>query len=279
METLGNWLRAAREAKGITFQDVEAAIRIRVRYLEALETGDYGVMPGGEPQVRGFLRRYASFLGLSPEEAIARYEQEVYGGRREPVPVAPPAAPSSTPAPSPEMEITPSPWRWVQVAGVVGLVVLLVAGGVWLLARSGLFGGGEATPAPTAVVGLSPLSTATESAVLTPTQTVAPQATPTFPVAASGGVTLTLEPLEHVWVRVAVDGFVAFEGMLSPENPQSWAGEELVVVETGNGAGVIAVVNGQTQGTLCGRGEVCARGWGPEGEVQVPPPSGNAEGH
>lgn len=273
MENLSTWLRTAREARGLTFRDVEAAIRIRVRYLEALEAGDYDVMPGGEPQVRGFLRRYASFLGLSPEEAISRYEQELYGGRPEPAPVARPIPQPAGLTPSPERAAAPFPWRWLQVIGVVGVVALLVLVSVWLLGRSSLPGGRETTPAATTPIleGLSPLPPVTTP--VAPAQTAAPQATPTFPVAAGGGITLTLEPLEHVWVRVAVDGFVAFEGILSPENPQSWAGEELVVVETGNEAGLIVVVNGQPLGTLCGRGEVCARGWGPEGEVRVPPPS------
>jgi hypothetical protein len=99
-----------------------------------------------------------------------------------------------------------------------------------------------------------------------------PEATPTFPASADGGVALTLEALEHTWVRVAADGFVTYEGMVTLDNPLSWTAAEMVVVETGNGAGVIAVVNGQSQGPLCGRGEVCARGWGPQGKIEVPPP-------
>ncbi|HID88405.1 MAG TPA: helix-turn-helix domain-containing protein [Anaerolineae bacterium] len=271
MENLGNWLRTAREARGISLQDVEAVTRIRTRYLEALETGDYGAMPGGEPQVRGFLRRYATFLGLPPEEAIARYEHEAYGERAEAVPAIPA---DRQPAPSPGIAIAPSPWRGLQVIAVVGVVALLILGGGWLLVRSGLFAGQGATPAPVAATEAVPTSTERVPTPDAGTETItSPQATPTFPIAASGGITITLEPLEHIWVRVTADGFTAFEGMLSPGSPQSWVAEELAVVETGNGAGLIVVVNGQPQGPLCGRGEVCARGWGPEGELEVLPPS------
>lgn len=272
MEDLGNWLRTAREAKGLSLQDVEAVTRIRARYLEALEVENYTAMPGGEAQVRGFLRRYASFLGLSPEEAIARYEQEVPKGREEAAPIVP--LPPRPVAPSPQMPITPSPWHRLQVPGAIAAVVLLVLAGLVLLSRSGLFSPSHATPpsaVPTDV--LQPIA---ESPVphLTPTGvSVPPQVTPVFPVAAGGGITLTLQPLEHVWVRVTVDGFTAFEGMLAPGSPQTWTAGELVIVETGNGAGVVAVINGQPQGPLCGRGEVCARGWGPAGEVNVPAPS------
>ncbi|MCK4473457.1 MAG: helix-turn-helix domain-containing protein, partial [Anaerolineae bacterium] len=51
METLGVWLRQTREARGDTLQDTEAATRIRVRFLEMLEAGDFAALPGGEVQV------------------------------------------------------------------------------------------------------------------------------------------------------------------------------------------------------------------------------------
>lgn len=267
-------LRAAREAQGFSYQDVEAATRIRTRYLEALETGRYDVMPGGEAQVRGFLRRYAAFLNIPPEEIIALYERETH---RE----AAPPSPAPAPAPPPSSRVSPAPAvrptspevlsrRRMSTPALLGLLVLigvLAVGAVWLATHSEqIFSGSRPTPtagAPRPAAFPSPMVTATPAA---PTSVPTPAATPTFPVSTSG-VTLTLEAREHVWVRVTVDGFTAFEGMLSPGAPQTWVGQEMVIVETGNGAGVIAIVNGQSQGPLCGRGEVCARGWGPEGEI------------
>ncbi len=267
-------LRAAREAQGLSYQDVEAATRIRSRYLEALETGKYDVMPGGEAQVRGFLRRYAAFLNIPPEEIIALYERETRQGTvpLSPVP-APPPPPSSGRSPVPTVRPTssePLPRRRLPIGALLGLLVLIGAialGAVWLATHSEqVFPGSRpvptaGTPRPAAFP--SPMFTATP---VFPTSVPTPAATPTFPVSTSG-VTLTLEAQEHVWVRVTVDGFTAFEGMLSPGTPQTWVGQEMVIVETGNGAGVVAIVNGQPQGPLCGRGEVCARGWEPTGEM------------
>lgn len=271
-------LRAAREARGLSYQDVEDATRIRARYLEALETGRYDVMPGGEAQVRGFLRRYAAFLNISPEEVIALYEREIHREALLPSPAPAPApAPSLKRSPAPAVRPT-SPERLsrrrLPVLALLGLLVLvgaLALGAVWLATRSEqVVPGSRPTPTagiPRPAVFPSPIVTAM---LASPTPVSAPAATPTFPVSTSG-VTLTLEAREHVWVRVTVDGFTAFEGMLSPGAPQTWVGQQMVIVETGNGAGVVAVVNGQTQGPLCGRGEVCARGWGPEGEIPVNP--------
>lgn len=291
---LGSRLRLAREMKGLSLQDVEAATRIRARYLEALEAGNYGVMPGGEAQTRGFLRRYASFLGIPPDDVILWYEQETRREVAEAVPGTPKAAEVAPVSPAPSVPARPSvpsapgaprvprpiSLQPVESAGVrvpwllilIGIFLLggLALGVVWLTTHPGrVFSGGAR---PTAVASParpmafpSPLAT---MAPASPTPPPTPTAAPTFPVSTSG-VTLTLEAREHVWVRVTVDGFTAFEGMLSPGNPQTWVGNEMVIVETGNGAGVVAVVNGQPQGPLCGRGEVCTRGWGPAGEIQV----------
>ncbi len=259
MERLGEWLRTAREAKGLSLKDVEDATRIRVRALAALERGDYEALTGGEPQVRGFLRRYAAFLGLPPEEVISRYEQEVYGEEG-------PPPPSTAPKPSASLHTIEirSP-RLNPLPIVVGVGFLLLVGlvGWWLLSGFGTL----TSPGPTVT---PPQGSPALPSSGTAAPSDGPPATPTFPIAPGGGVTLTLEPLEHVWVRVTTDGLTAFEGMLSPGIPQTWTGDELVAVETGNGAGVVVIVNGQNLGPLGKRGEVCIRGWGPEGEIELP---------
>jgi hypothetical protein len=114
-------------------------------------------------------------------------------------------------------------------------------------------------------------ATASGGVIMLSTQTPVPlTVVPTFPVDPEGYVMLTLQATEHVWVRVTVDGMTAFEGMLAPGQAETWSGKEEVAVETGNGAGLQVTVNGQLQGTMCGRAEACVRGWGPTGEVGVP---------
>ncbi|NTW09337.1 MAG: helix-turn-helix domain-containing protein, partial [Anaerolineaceae bacterium] len=61
--TIGDRLRTAREARGLTLQDVEKAIHIRVHYLQALEDDDFSRLPS-KTQARGFLRLYADFLKI-----------------------------------------------------------------------------------------------------------------------------------------------------------------------------------------------------------------------
>jgi cytoskeleton protein RodZ len=72
---IGNTLREARIRKGLTISDVETVTKIRSKYLEALEENDFEVLPG-PTVVKGFLRSYAVFLKLDPEELLAEYRNQ-----------------------------------------------------------------------------------------------------------------------------------------------------------------------------------------------------------
>ena len=268
MDNLGTWLKAARETKGVSLREVESVTRIRVRYLEALEVGDYAVMPGGEPQVRGFLRRYAAFLGLSSEEAVTRYNQDVHGGRPQPVV----SAPRPMPALSTDIVgVTPAR-RYLRMIAAVAAIIVLILVAWWLLSRGESGSDAPAEPSPQATQEIVQTDSTVPPTEETPTSDLQ-ETTVSEPIVAADSVTLTLEPLEHVWVRVTVDGFSTFEGIMAPAVPQTWIGQEMVLVETGNGAALIAMVNGQSEGFVGGRGEVSARGWSPEGELEVPLPT------
>ena len=62
-------LYAARERKGVDLYRAERDTKIRARYLGALERGDYKELPGAV-YTKGFLRNYALYLGLDPEEVL-----------------------------------------------------------------------------------------------------------------------------------------------------------------------------------------------------------------
>ncbi|HEX2170974.1 MAG TPA: helix-turn-helix domain-containing protein, partial [Dehalococcoidia bacterium] len=69
---IGELLRSQREERGLTLEQAEEVTRIRRRYLEALESGNFAELPG-EVYVRGFLRLYAEYLGLDPGAVLAAY--------------------------------------------------------------------------------------------------------------------------------------------------------------------------------------------------------------
>lgn len=73
--TLGERLQKLRGEFRMSLNEVSRATKIQVKYLECLESGQYGKLPA-EVYVRGFLRSYARHLGV-PEDVLLRlYDKE-----------------------------------------------------------------------------------------------------------------------------------------------------------------------------------------------------------
>jgi cytoskeletal protein RodZ len=69
---IGASLREARIKRGLSAADIQKAIRIRDRYLQALEEERWELLPG-DAYVKGFLRTYADFLGLDANLYVDEY--------------------------------------------------------------------------------------------------------------------------------------------------------------------------------------------------------------
>ena len=68
-------LREARNRGGYSIADAAHVLRIQEHYLEALEEGRFDLIPGSTYAI-GFLRSYAGFLGLDPDEIIDAFKRE-----------------------------------------------------------------------------------------------------------------------------------------------------------------------------------------------------------
>ena len=78
MPTLGEELRQKREQRRITLAEIAEATRIGTRFLKAIETDNFSILPGGI-FTRSFIRAYAKYVGMNEEEAIGLYLQQVAG--------------------------------------------------------------------------------------------------------------------------------------------------------------------------------------------------------
>lgn len=76
MADIGDKLRSAREAKGLSIADIEKATKIQSRYLEAIEQNDFDKLPG-DFYVRAFIRQYAQIVGLDGKELLSEYHKDV----------------------------------------------------------------------------------------------------------------------------------------------------------------------------------------------------------
>jgi cytoskeletal protein RodZ len=131
MFEIGSSLRQAREKRGLELDAVQRALRIRRRYLEAIENDRFDQLPG-EVYARGFLREYADFLGLDGSIYVEEYNARFAPREEHPI-----AVKSSTRALRPQ-----SSGRAVAVA-VLAAITVAVGIAAWRL------GGGASPPRPT----------------------------------------------------------------------------------------------------------------------------------
>lgn len=116
MESIGDKLRANREEKGFSIEQIARDTNIAKRYLEALEAEDFTAFPG-EPYLIGFLRNYADYLGLEPDEMVTLYRNFKI---------------QSQPLPMDELLVKKDrkiPWI---IFGAIVIIGALVAGGYFL---------------------------------------------------------------------------------------------------------------------------------------------------
>ena len=294
MSELGRLLYEARTARQLSLADVEAVTRIRQKYLEALETGDYARSPRGTV-ARGFLRTYAAYLGLDVQGVLDLYSQESGDANAE-IAMAEPGKPRLIDYRPLEVELIDpmAGSRWLPWAVALLVVAALAIGGWWLLNREpgwsplAAFGpAASVTPTSTAtqwVVTATPETTPTPTAPLPdptsdllplPTPTVPASPTPTLrPTATPEVVTaLALEVLasQHAWTRITVDGQIVEEGMLAPDASLVYEAEDSITIRTGNGGGVTLILNGEDLGVMGEVGEVVERSWvvGQEGVTET----------
>lgn len=303
MDELGNILREAREAKGLTLSEVQDEIRINAKFLAAMENGQYNLLPT-PVHVKGYLRNYARFLSLDPAPLLERYE---FGARNKPKKKPKPAALNSDLADLPPLPLRDDQPFFdpvnVELSGKKGsnsgsiqrlvlIIALLIA--LALIANrfiplfTGNRDGSEAitTSITEAVdniinnnVGGAEFETPTPDVSLIPgagnviTSTGRnivdiPTATATRPSlpATLDVIRLRLDITERTWLRVTIDGEIVFEGLARRgDDPYEWDAQQSVTLLTGNANGVFVTINDIELGKLGGRGEVVEETWNTTG--------------
>ncbi|MCT0001728.1 helix-turn-helix domain-containing protein [Lactobacillus delbrueckii subsp. lactis] len=151
MSGIGEQLRKAREAKGLSISDIEKATKIQSRYLEAIENNDFDKLPG-DFYVRAFIRQYAQIVGLDGKELLSQYQGEVANEvtsevsqpaasspaqeahEEEAAPVEPARISASRPAKREAAEKAPKDAKWrklvPRLALGCGIALLLLIGGM-----------------------------------------------------------------------------------------------------------------------------------------------------
>jgi cytoskeleton protein RodZ len=182
--TVGQRLREAREAKGLSIEDIAASTRIPTRHLTSLENSEWDKLPAATYSI-GFAKNYAGAVGLDRSEIGEALRSEMGGTR--PVTIYPEVYEAADPARTMPKGL---------VFGALALLAVVVIGLTWMSNRS--LEGDEAA--------------ATAENVAAPATDVAAPAPAPTPVAA-GPVVLTAT--DAVWIAVKDGGAILKQGELA----------------------------------------------------------------
>jgi len=181
--TVGERLRAAREAKGMSLEDIAAQTRIPRRHLESLETGDWEKLPAPTYTI-GFARSYAAVVELDRAEVADQLRNELGGYR-------PAVAAAEVFEPVDPARTMP---KWL-VLGAIGAVILLVILMTWLSNRS--------LDGPDSVNNVA-------------TAEATPVAQPAPPPAPAAQQPVVVTSTEAVWLQITDQGATIYSGVLQP---------------------------------------------------------------
>ena len=258
---IGLQLRDRRETLSLHLNEVERNTHVKAHYLEALEDGAMDRLPS-TVQTRGMLSNYASFLDMDVDAILLRFADALQARHREKNPLRPVRKTGQPIVPANLSSLS------TFVAGDmifgIGIAILLVGFAIWginyvLTVQS------EQEIQPTApsisdILLASPdPSMFTATPTLLPVESFSDEATPTIVIPtinANVSVQVNLVAVERTYLRVIVDGDVAFEGRVIPGNAYLFEAEDQVEVLVGSGAAVRVAYNGRDLGLMGTFGQV-----------------------
>lgn len=242
VHSVGSWLQSARESRGESLDDASRVTRIGKGYLIAIEQGELHKLPS-EAYVKGFIRLYATHLGLSGDEAVARLsgvQASATGNAGENVPR------SADVIGSEGIPGNNGYRRWA--IPLTLLFFLLVSA---LILRQKRYDPGPlvavpSKPSPGAQVSPPSVSPAGQpvNPPLPPVET-----TDTTPSAAesvqSGGIILRLKAVQTGKLHITIDGAVSQEYDLNVGDLVEWKAEKMFLLELDNAGSVEGDLNGR----------------------------------
>lgn len=258
LELFGEQLRKQREQKQISLANVSNTTRINIRFLKAIEAGDFSALP--QTYIRAFIREYARAVELDPDEVIREYDAATQPAvppssqgkpSQAPIPVTSPFRYEEAGAPKPH----PLPLlsqRNLAVAAIVVVAVLVVM-------YVATINKNAETQKEVPEVSFDNVVKETEAAVVKNDTAPAKAASAQHPVATTvlnDSLRLEITTLDSVWMTIVIDNVRKGEYLFPPHRKRTWVGKERFVVSLGNATSATFRLNGAELGALGKRGSL-----------------------
>lgn len=241
---IGPYLREIRESRGVSLDEAARVTRIGKNYLVAIEEESFDKLPS-VAYIKGFLRIYAVYLGLSGDEVVGRYESAL--APRPPQPAG--EARQSKPERKGDAKARRR-GRWF----VPFMLLVIVAAIAYLVDDK------EERPArveppvtrPRVVAApapVQPLRTSATARIATAPSPPVPEAK-VAPVSAGSepstkGIILKLKVTQDSRLNITIDDAISQEYDLKAGDLIEWKGERVFTLDLGNAGGIEAEFNGK----------------------------------
>jgi hypothetical protein len=255
-------LKAAREFKKVTLEEISTKTKIDITFLKALEDGRWDILP--EPYIKGFLKAYAQSVGMNVLKVLKKYDELEKGitdeedeESSEPSRVdLPPEPPSLLRSRFPAVKVkTHGLWYGL-------LVVVIVIVGIWVLSII------RSKPAE------EPDAPLEEQTTTIPADSIAtPQTVPDTTVASAEPV--PMEPFtvgakfsDPCYVEIVLDDTLKRDYLFQAGQSKTWDVHQLLWIKIGNSGGAEISHDDSVLGVLGVQNQVVTLTMGPDGVIE-----------
>jgi cytoskeleton protein RodZ len=245
MKSVGSYLREVRESRGIQLEEASSVTRIGKNYLLAIEGETFDKLPN-PAYIKGFLRIYASYLGLSGDEIVALYDKSQAFHQIK----SSPDSGKDQPQRRQKLKITGS-GRWLVPLFLLAIVIAVS----YMVGEQETKTGKE--PAPPVVP--SPVATTLPVPVQVVRSTSMQKTEPAAALAETrksgavspgervqpAGIILRLKVNQDCRLNITIDNVVSQQYDLRAGDLIEWKGEKVFTLDIGNAGGIEAEFNGK----------------------------------
>jgi transcriptional regulator with XRE-family HTH domain len=246
LEKFGEELKETRVEKNISLADISTETRINIKYLEAIERGEFHILP--QTYVRAFLREYAQVLNLDPEEIMQRYNdaRQENIARKQTEPVQPQQTAIR------ESILEGNFGKWLTSLSPVQRNIALGSFAAAILAVIILLANMAGGPDPDSEIKEVPFDKVVHESEATSVrpQAVVVDSSRIFVAPQKDSLRLEITTLDSVWISLLIDEKKGEEYLFAPNRKKTWSAKERFVITMGNAGGATFRLNSKNIGPL-----------------------------
>ncbi len=246
LKSFGAELRRAREEQRVSLMDISAATRINMKFLEAMEEGNFAILP--QTYVRAFLREYAQSVNLPANEVLAKYNEASGGKPTEKKGEAHAGEKTSAFVPGLQTQSARAPLQRhaMMIAAALGAIVLAL----YVINTST----NSHAPRPVPEVPFDNVVRESEATLVKP-ETIVASIAPIKPPEPDS-LRLEIATTDSVWISLVIDGKKTEEYLFAPNRRKTWVAKDRYMITMGNAGGATFKLNGEELPPLGRRGAV-----------------------